>query len=202
MTGASVQASPTPLAPLVDETRLGSSIGQTATGVAGLVLAVVLVMGQISLATTKGLAEHLHQNVENITRGNQVMESVIERASPTPVLAKTVAEQSKVLASTRDTMHMTNAGMASMSQTAGELDTVVGRMESQSGNLAEGITGIGNDTAEIATLLGGLPDQTTKTHAALSRINADTVALNTELAQIAAKMQGYGLPRAKGAPRT
>lgn len=198
---AGVHASTTPLAPLVDESRLGSSLGQAATGIAGIVLAVVLVMGQISLATTAGLAAHLHQAVENMEQGNQVMESVIERSAPSPLLAKAVEEQSKTLASTRDTMRMTNAGMAGMASTATKLDGVVGRMETTSGKLATGLDGMGKDTTKMSTLLGTLPAQATKTQTALGTINTDTKALNVELAAIAAKMQGYGLPRAQGAPR-
>lgn len=195
-------ASHTPLAPLVDETKLGSSLGQAMTGVAGIVLAVVLVIGQISLATTKGLAEHLHQNVVHTTRGNEVMVSVIERASVSPKLAAMMEEQSATLASTRDTMQRTNAGMGAMSGTATELDGVVARMEGSSSSLATSISGIQGDSEKMAELLGSLPAKTEKTQTALSRINNDTIALNTELGTIAAKMQGYGLPRAKGAPRT
>ena len=199
---AGVHASTTPLAPLVDETRLGSSLGQAATGIAGIVLAVILVMGQISLATTAGLAAHLHQSVENMTEGNQVMESVIERAAPSPMLAKAIEDQSKTLASTSDTMRMTNAGMAGMASTAEDLDGVVARMETTSGKLATSLDGMGKDTAKMSTMLGKLPAQTKKTQSALGTINTDTTALNVELAAIAAKMQGYGLPRAQGAPRS
>jgi methyl-accepting chemotaxis protein len=190
------------LAPLVDETRLGSSIGQTLTGVAGIVLAIILIMGQLSLATTKGLAEHLHQSVVHVTEGNKVMESVIERAAPSPQLAKMVEEQSQTLQSTRDTMHTTNASMGSLNAASTNMNTVVGQMAGSSGKLATGITHIGADTKKMGTMLGKLPPQTTKTQTAMSRINKDTLALNTELAAIAGKMQGYGLPTVKGAPRT
>lgn len=202
MTAASPHASTTPLAALVDESRVGSSIGQAVTGIAGLVLAVVLVMGQLSLAVTAGMATHLHQSVEHMTEGNKVMESVIERAAPSPALAKAIADQSETLAATHDTMKMTNAGMVGMTQTANRLDGVVARMETTSGQLAGDLAGMGSDTAKMSSLLGGLPAKTTKTSASLSRINTDTIAINAELAAIAAKMQGYGLPRAKGAPAT
>lgn len=190
------------LAPLVDESRLGSSIGQTLIGVAGIVLAIILIMGQLTLATTKGMAEHLHQTMLHTTKANEVMESVIERAAPTPVLAKTIENQSKMLQSTRDTMHAANAGMAGLNNSAKDMSGTVGGMRTTSGKLATGITGIGADTKKMGAMLGKLPAQVNGTQTAMTKINTDTRALNTELAAIAGKMQGYGLPTVKGAPRT
>lgn len=202
MTAAYGSTKHSALAPLVDESRLGSSIGQTMVGVAGIVLAVILIMGQLSLATTKGLAEHLHTTVGHVTEANKVMESVIERAAPSPQLAKMVAQQSQILQSTRDTMHTTNASMSGLNSASTNMNTVVGSMGASSGKLATGIEHIGADTKKMGVALGKLPAQTAGTQTAMSRINKDTLALNTELAAIAGKMQGYGLPTVKGAPRT
>lgn len=196
----SATGSPSVFAPLVDETKLGSSVGQTMIGVTGIILAVLLVIGQISLATTKGLADHLHQNVLNITEGNKLMESVVERAAASPKLEKSVGEQSEMLASTLDTMRLTNGTMSVLNKKTEKLDTVVSRMESQSSSLASSVEGINKNSHAMANVLGKLPAKTTKTQSALTRINADTVALNNELGAIASKMEGYGLPKAKGAP--
>lgn len=189
-----------PLAPLVDEQRLGSAGGQAAIGVAGIVLAIILVVGQISLATTKGIATHLHTSVENIQEGNKVMESVIERAAPSVELEKVLEQQSKTLGNTRDAMVATNTELAEISSTKQDLLRVVGDMEATSGKLASDVATVETSTTSMTDKLGSLPAATKRTHAQLGRINADTNAINAELAAIADKMLKYGLPRAKGAP--
>ncbi len=189
-----------PLAPLVNEQRLGSAGGQAAIGVAGIVLAIVLVMGQISLAMTKGIAVHMHNSVEHITEGNKVMESVIERAAPSVMMETALASQSKTLASTRDAMKTTNAELAKIEVTKTRLLDVVNGMETSSSSLASNVAGVNASTSKMTGMLGTLPDATTRTHKQLSTINTDTKAINTELNAIAAKMVKYGLPRAKGAP--
>ncbi len=194
------QASVSPLAPLVDEQRLGSAGGQAAVGIAGIVLAVVLVMGQISLAMTKGIAVHMHNSVLHITEGNEVMESVIERAAPSVVMEKALAQQSATLANTRAAMRSTNAELGSITETKHELLDVVGGMETTSGELATNVAGVNTSTTRMTGLLGTLPDATTRTHKQLAKINTDTAAINTELNAISSKMVRYGLPRAKGAP--
>lgn len=197
---AGTLGAPSPLAPLVDESRLGSPAGQALTGIAGIVLAIILVMGQISLATTKGLATHLDSSVQHITDGNAVMESVIERAAPSVALEKLVAEQAKIEANTLDTMQRTNGEMTAIAETTTELDSIVGRMEAASGSLATGVSGMSRDTTKIVDLLGTMPAATDRTQKALDGINRDTTATNIELGAIAGKMQKYGLPRAQGAP--
>ncbi|MCW2927932.1 MAG: hypothetical protein JWM86_1900 [Thermoleophilia bacterium] len=189
-----------PLAVLVDEQRLGSAGGQAMVGIAGIVLAIVLVVGQISLATTKGIATHLHASVEHMTEGNQVMESVIERAAPSAELEKVLASQSKTLAHTRDAMAATNEELELILKEKHSLIKVVGRMDATSGELATGVDGVNASTKKMTGLLGTLPSATARTHAQLAKINADTTAINVELSAIAAKMQKYGLPLAKGAP--
>lgn len=191
---------PSPLAPLVDEQRLGSAGGQAAVGIAGIVLAVILVMGQISLATTKGLAVHLHNSVEHMAKGNEVMESVVERAAPSVVMEEALAGQAKTLANTRQALVRTNAELAKIDTTKDSLLDVVGGMKSTSGSLATNVEGVNESTGKMTKLLGTLPDATTRTHGQLSTINRDTAAINAELNAIAAKMVKYGLPRAKGAP--
>ena len=189
-----------PLAPLVDEQRLGSAGGQVAIGIAGIVLAVVLVMGQISLAMTKGIAVHLHNSVEHITEGNKVMESVVERAAPSVMMEDALAKQSATLANTRDAMKSTNAELGKIKETKHRLLDVVGGMQASSSSLASNVEGVNASTSKMTGLLGTLPDATTRTHKQLSTINTDTAAINAELNAIAGKMVKYGLPRAKGAP--
>ena len=192
--------SATPLAPLVDEQRLGSAGGQAAMGIAGIVLAVVLVMGQVSLAMTKGIAVHLHNSVAHITEGNKVMESVVERAAPSVMMEKALADQAKTLANTQAAMASTNAQLGEIKATKQTLLDVVGGMESTSDALATNVGGVNASTEKMTSMLGTLPDATTRTHGQLAKINTDTAAINIELNAIAAKMVKYGLPRAKGAP--
>jgi hypothetical protein len=192
--------SASPLAPLVDEQRLGSAGGQAAVGIAGIVLAIVLIMGQISLATTKGIAVHLRTAVDNIEEGNQVMESVIERAAPSVELEKMLDKESKTLANTRDAMAQTNGELDSIMTTKMELIGTVGEMEASSAKLATDVEGVNTSTQKMTAMLGTLPAATRRTHKQLSTINGDTTAINGELAAIAAKMVKYGLPRALGAP--
>jgi septal ring factor EnvC (AmiA/AmiB activator) len=172
------EPSPSPLAALVDETRAGSAGSQLAIGIAGVVLAVVLVMGQISLATTKGMAIHLAASVDNITRGNEVMESV----------------------STRDAMVLTNRELEAIAAEQETLVTTVDGMQQTSAQLDSDVASLSGSTAEMTSMLGTLPDATARTHKQLHRINTDTNAINQELAAIGRKMLSYGLPRAKGAP--
>jgi hypothetical protein len=189
-----------PLAGLVDEQRLGSAGGQAAVGIAGIVLAIILVMGQISLATTKGIAVHLHSSVENIKQGNEVMESVIERAAPSVQLEKMLDQQSKTLSNTRDAMAQMNGELDSIMKTKYQLIDQVGAMEQSSSKLASDVENVNTSTAKMTSMLGTLPAATQRTHKQLATINGDTAAINTELGAIAAKMLKYGLPRAQGAP--
>lgn len=200
MTAAAPMGAPSPLAPLVDETQLGSAGGQAAIGIAGIVLAIVLVLGQVSLATTKGMAVHVSTTVDNITRGNQVMESVVERAAPTTELEKVLDQQGATLANTRDAMAATNAELDSMITAKRELIGTVDGMQSTSSTLATDVAGLSGSTTRMTSMLGSLPDATKRTHKQLATINTDTNAINAELAAIGRKMLSYGLPRAQGAP--
>ncbi|MEO6867528.1 MAG: hypothetical protein ABI200_05860, partial [Gaiellales bacterium] len=78
---------------------------------------------------------------------------------------------------------------------------VVGSMRTSSAGLATDVEGINTNTQKMTGLLGELPDATKRTHKQLSRISTDTDAINGELGAIAGKMQKYGLPHAKGAPK-
>lgn len=193
-------AAPSPLAPLVDETQLGSAGGQAAIGIAGIVLAVVLVVGQVSLATTKGMSVHLSTTVDNITRGNEVLESVVERAAPSVELEKVLDRQGATLASTRDAMASTNAELASIIAAKRELVGTVEGMQSTSAALASDVDGLSASTTRMTSMLGSLPASTERTHKQLATINTDTDAINAELGAIGRKMLSYGLPRAQGAP--
>lgn len=197
---AAYPGSASPLSPLVDEQRLGSAGGQAAMGVAGIVLAVILVVGQISLATTKGIALHLHASVEHITEGNKVMESVIDRAAPTTELETLLESQATTLGHTRDEMVKTNRELVAVEKSTASLLDIVGAMQATSGQLATGVDGVDASTQRMTRLLGTLPDATTRTHKQLSTINRDTNAINGELGGIAGKMERYGLPHAEGAP--
>lgn len=194
------QDAASPLSPLVDEQRLGSAGGQAAIGIAGIVLAVVLVMGQVSLAMTKGIAVHMRNSVEHITEGNKVMESVIERAAPSSAMETALAAQSRTLSNTAAAMGKTNAELEKIKATKHRLLDVVGGMQASSASLASDVEGVDTSTTKMTGMLGSLPDATTRTHKQLSTINTDTAAINTELNAIASKMVKYGLPRAKGAP--
>lgn len=188
-----------PLAPLVDETRVGSAGGQALTGIAGIVLAIILVAGQVSLATTKGIAVHLDRSVANITEGNETMEQVIERAAPTTQLAKVLDGQAKMLAHTRDAMVMTNAELGEIGTTTGTLDDVVGTMEGTSSTLATTVGEMDANTKAIVGSLGSLPNSTERTAGTLKSINGDMVSINAELDELSRKLIGYGLPQAAGA---
>lgn len=200
MTAYAQQHTPSPLSPMVDESRVGSVGGQAAIGIAGIVLAVILVMGQVSLATTKGTAMYLHKDLEHLTEGNQVMKSVIERSAPTSQLEVVLEQQSATLANTRDAMVQTNEELSTITASMEQLGGVVGGMQSTSESLASDVGSLGSSTARMTELLGTLPDATANTHKQLNRINTDTNAINGELAAIGRKMMSYGLPRAKGAP--
>lgn len=200
MTGYAAPNGVSPFAPMVDERQLGSAGGQAMIGVAGIVLAIILVMGQISLATSKGLATHLHASVQHIAKGNELMESVIARAEPTAELQKTLAAQDVTLAHTRDAMIATNQQMSAIAGTTGRLDGIVGRMQRTSSMLAQSVAGMQRSTKGMTTSLGQLPDATSRTHAQLKKINDDNVAVNVELTAIGRKMAAYGLPAAQGAP--
>jgi hypothetical protein len=200
VTAYAASESPTPLAPLVNEQRLGSAGGQAAIGFAGIALAVILVMGQISLATTKGMAVHLNQSVAHLTEGNKTMESVVERAAPSVQLEQVLEAQSATLANTRDAMAQTNSELDSISGSMGGLVDVVGGMQGTSDTLASNVGTLSGSTGKMTGLLGSLPAATSRTHKQLSTINTDTNAINGELAAIGRKMMSYGLPKAKGAP--
>lgn len=191
---------PSPLASMVNEKKRGSAAGQAALGIAGIILAVVLIMGQISLAITKGMAVHLEASVQHIREGNEVMESVIERAAPSVELEKMLDKQSETLANTRDAMVQTNEQLESILVSKKQLIEVVGGMQSTSASLASDVSSLGSSTADMNSQLGTLPSATVRTHKQLARINKDTSAINGELAAIGRKMRAFGLPRAKGAP--
>lgn len=196
---ATFDNAPSPLAPLVDHTRLGSASGQALTGIAGIVLAVLLVVGQISLATTKGISAHLHASVQHMTEGNQVMQSVIERAAPSVEMERVLAGQSKTLANTRDTMIRTNAQLGEITATTGKLSASTTTMQKTSEQLAADVTSVDRNTALINKRLGGLPAATDATGGSLTGIAGDLHDLNGELEAISRKLMKYGLPRARGA---
>jgi hypothetical protein len=190
------------LSGLVDETRVGSAGGQALTGIAGIVLAVLLVLGQVSLATTKGISAHLHSSVAHMTEGNQVMTSVIARAAPAVQMEKTLGAQEQTLGAVRDSMVQTNVQLGEIGSTTAQLASATTSMQGTSSRLATDVANVDVNTTKINKQLGGLPAATSATGGSLLKINADMHALNFELATISQKLMKYGLPRAKGARHT
>lgn len=181
----------------IDPSRAGSRWQQAGVGVAGIVLAVVLIVGQISVATTAGIQRNLHANVQNLRDGNKTMEQIVTKAAPTVALEDVIEEQKKTLGHTRKTMGLLNQEMAQIGATTDELSGTVSRMETASGQLSSGVAGMNSDTTAIVDLLGSLPGATERTHGKLERIGSDSKAINTELNTISGRLQGYGLPKAR-----
>ncbi len=184
-------------AKVVDADRPGSVWGQVLVGGVGVVLALTLVLGQVSLATTKGIERNLDRNVAQLRTGNTTMKSIIERAAPSMKIDTLVKGQSTTLAHTNQTMTQLNREMATVGATTDELAGTVGQMETTSGQLAAHVGAMERNSGKISALLGRLPGVTDDTHKRLQRIGTDTGAINGELEAIAAKMQRYGLPPAK-----
>jgi hypothetical protein len=184
-------------AALVDESRPGSVRSQVLIGITGIVLGIVLIVGQVSVATTNGMSANLHRNVSNLEAGNATLEEIVEKAQPTRVIQQVVARQGVVLDRTVKTMQALNGEMAQVADTTSELEGSVKGMQATSGELARGVEGMSRDSAEMARMLETLPDATTRTNVQLDRINADSTALNGELRSVGRKMERYGLPKAK-----
>lgn len=183
--------------PFVDVTRQGSGWQQLGVGVLGFVLAILMVVGQISVATTAGISRNLKINVEQLAAANTTMESIIERAGPSVAMERTVSVQAKSLAVTNETMVGLNAAMSEVGKTSEQMESAVEGMQATSSELSTGVAAMNDETAGINDLLGPLPDKARSTHGQLSQIDQDSAALNTELSAISSKMAGYGLPPAK-----
>lgn len=186
---------------LVDPTRCGSGLGQIAVGILGVVLAGVLVIGQISLATTRGIQQNLGGLIANMDDGNRTMEQIVAKSRPSIQMEKNIGKQAELLASTRDAMVVTNAEMAKMLRTVDGLGATVDRMRATSQRLSSGVSGMQSDTDAVAGMLEPLPAGARRTHRHLARIKTDSHATNVELRAIGGKMQRYGLPHAKGVAR-
>jgi chromosome segregation ATPase len=194
-------ASPSPLSGLVDETRVGSAGGQTLTGVAGIVLAILLIVGQISLATTKGIAEHLHSSVQHMADGNEAMQSILVKSAPSAQMERDLNDQQQVLLGMRDTMVQTNQRLAEINATSTGIGKTTDAMIATSNGLAQHVKSVDAETAKINRQLGSMPASTAETKVSLDSINGDMHDLNVELKSITDKLLTYGLPRAKGARR-
>lgn len=181
----------------VDTTHAGNPWAQLGVGVLGIVLAAVLVIGQISVATTRGISVHLHGNVANIEQGNETMLEIIEKAVPAVAMEAAVEKQKTILRNTNDTMGVLNDQMYGIGETTNGMSATVGTMERTSGELATGVASMDESTSAIVRLLVPLPSATGRTHSWLTRIAADSAAINTELYAISNKMSRYGLPKAK-----
>lgn len=186
-----------PLEFMIDDQRQGSVWSQVLVGVVGVTLGIMLVVGQLSVATTHGISTNLHRNVKNLQAGNATLRDIVEKAGPTLVIQQVITKQNEVLQSTLDTMRMLNGEMGVVTDTTSGLKQSVNGMQSTSTQLASGVDGMNRDTARIADMLAALPDATTRTHHQLSRIDQDSTALNGELRSIGAKMRNYGLPQAQ-----
>lgn len=184
-------------ATLFDERRRGSTWQQASVGAMGIVLALVLVIGQISVATTAGIQHNLHANIQRLKDGNATMREIVEKAAPTVLMEKVVADQAVALDHTGQTLQLLNEEMAALGETTLSLEATVTAMSDTSAGLATGVEGMASDTSKIVDLLGPLPDATTRTHKQLGRISGDSKAINGELDSISHKMEGYGLPHAR-----
>lgn len=182
---------------MYDDTRAGSGLGQVGVAIVAIVLAIVLIVGQVALATTRDIASHLHESVANLAQGNTTMLQVIDRARPNPVIGKALAKQSQVLAHTSVTLTQVNVAMAQIIGTTNGLSTTVGSMQRSSNGLAGGVSGMARDSAKIASILGKLPDTASKISVSTSAIDGDSKDINTQLGAIEGKMKNYGLPQAK-----
>ena len=200
VTSTSAGMAPAERSLFFEHDRSGSAAGQIATGIIGIALAIILVVGQISLATTKGIQASLAQSVINMREGNEVMRSVIERSQPTPQMRATVGAQGAELAATRDTMIALNAQLAQVEATTSGLAGTVQGMGQTSQTLATGVGTMASDAELMQNALGSLTTDTEATQSSLQTINTETVTINKQLQQISAKLQAYGLPQAQGAP--
>lgn len=183
----------------VDPTRAGSAWQQCAVGALGIALALLLVVGQVSVATTRGIQRNLHTIVGHLEAGNVTMNSIIDKAEPSTGMDQIVAQQRGVLERTRDTILQLNGEMKVVDATTVELTKTVSTMRSESQTLAGGVKGMSQDTARMAELLEPLPAQTKDTHANLDALASDSRAISGEVKAIGGKMRGYGFPAASGA---
>ena len=182
----------------LDQSKPGSVWAQVLTGVVGIILCVVLIVGQLAVAITSGIQHNLHQSVLNLARGNQTMTQVLDKAQPVPMVEKVTKIQQDTLANTSATMVILNGQMAAIGGTTGGLKSTVDKMAAQSGSIATGVEGMDSTTKNVNSKLGGLLPATDKVAKPLGRIATDSTAINVELAAIAAKLVSYGLPAAQG----
>ena len=198
---AAQQAPLTMVQRTVDTTRAGSVWGQVLTGVVGVTLAVVLIAGQVSLATTKNISKNLHKNVVQLKYGNKTMASVIEKSKPSVMMEKTIGAQSKSLDHTSVTMQALNVEMAKSGKVTNELMQTTAAMNATSLQLANGVKSMNGDTATMLSALQTMPAATDRTQTNLSKLASDTKAINAEMQAIGRKMKRFGLPEAQGVKR-
>jgi len=182
----------------LDQNKPGSVWAQVLTGVVGIVLAAMLIVGQIAVALTAGIQHNLHTSVVNLGRGNGTMAQILDKAQPIGLVEKVTQKQQDTLANTLDTMKLLNAQMAQIGTTTGAMQGTVGSMATNSASLADGVAGMDSNTGKITDKLGGLVVGTDKLAVPLGHIATDSTAINAELLAIAGKLQSYGLPPAKG----
>jgi Tfp pilus assembly protein PilN len=199
MTGASYTMPPR--SAFVDPTKRGNGLGQIATGILGIVLAAVLVIGQISLATTRGIEQNLNRLITHMDQGNQTMHEIVRKSKPTVKMRSDVERQEQVLGLSRDTLVVTNAEMRKMLLVTARLQKTTLKMKQTSDHLASGVAGMEASTNKVNATLRPLPAKTSLTKGHLEKIRNDSKDINGELNAIGAKMLGYGLPRARGVKR-
>jgi hypothetical protein len=202
MSAISHQNAPLTLAQrAVDTGKPGSVWSQALTGVVGITLAIVLIAGQVSLATTKNISKNLHQNVTQLQDGNVTMASVIERSEPSVMMEKTIGAQSASLKNTSATMQKLNKEMATSGKVTDSLMKTTSSMNATSLKLANGVKKMNADTARMLGLLQTMPAATDRTQKNLQKLSNDTRAINAEMKAIGQKMKRFGLPEAKGVKR-
>ena len=181
----------------LDETRPGSAWQQIGVGIVGIMLAITLVVGQITVATTRGIHSNLKVVVEQMGDGNKTMEEIIEKGKPSMQLEKTIGKKAVLLTKTRDSMVVMNDAMDSMGKTTDGLYKTVLDMRNTSRKLKVGVASMNSDTGKMVVLLGELPDGTDRTHVHLKRMATDSSAIVGELNALSGKMEGFGLEKAR-----
>ena len=183
---------------ITDDTRSGKPWQQALIGVLGIVLALVLVAGQISVATTRGIADNMRLLNANLEEGNEVMFEIVKKSAPAPVMEKVVNEQSGTLAHTRDSLVLMNEELDAMMATTDELQMQSQALQGTAGEVAGTVQGMEGSIGAMIATLGTLPTTTASAGDSLSSVRTDSAAINAELEAVGTKLEKYGLPKARG----
>lgn len=189
-------------APVVDPTRQGSPAAHALTGLVAIVLAATLVMGQVALATTKGIATHLEQTSSNLERGNRTVDSVVARSRPAAEVQRLVRRQATTLGSTRQSLVLLNGTLSETARTTSRLDRSVAGTQASSVALAQDLQKVRSSSRSLGTGLRMLPTTARAVRTAVEGTRRDTEVIAWEIARTGIVLRNYGLPRAQGARRS